>query len=175
MDDVKVMLRTSKKLRISERTGIFLSEEAGQVALDLPLDFFFKIETSSMKIRSINNIKKLKVAKYEGDWSTYGKFKDAELNLVDHFVRHGDDFSLSGNPFDFAGRQEYVKIGKDLLNSPSGVEKYYDVRHGTLAVYERSTGRFVAGNTDGQIATLLVRPATDIDNFPKRFIRLPNW
>lgn len=59
----------------------------------------------------------------------------------------------------------------ELINKQTGVEKYYDTRHGTLGVYERSTKKYVAGNTDGQIATLFIRNAVEIDNNP-RFIRL---
>jgi hypothetical protein len=44
--------------------------------------------------------------------------------------------------------------------------------HGTLGVYERSTGKYVAGNTKGQIATFFYRDADEIDGELTRFIKL---
>jgi hypothetical protein len=90
--------------------------------------------------------------------------------LEDHFVKHASKLGL--DPANLADMDVYFDMAVELINRPVGVEKYYDVLHGTLGVYERSTGKYVAGKTNGQIATFLKRPAKDIDYEPTRFIKL---
>ena len=118
----------------------------------------------------LNKVRTLVENTYTGAWSS-GKLGSA-ANLDYHFTKHGKEFGLSGNPADLAGKQQYVDMAVALINEQVGVEKYYDTLHGTLGVYERSTGKFVAGNKESQIATLFIRTAKEIDNNPNRFIRL---
>ncbi|WP_082105964.1 VWA domain-containing protein [Methanosarcina sp. 1.H.T.1A.1] len=118
----------------------------------------------------LNKVRTLLEKVYTGVWSP-GNIGSA-ANLDYHFAKHGQKLSLSGNPSDLVGKQQYVDMAMALINEQVGVEKYYDTLHGTLGVYERSTGKFVAGNKDGQIATLFIRAAKEIDNNPNRFIRL---
>lgn len=130
-----------------------------------------RIDTLVNEGIDLNKIRILLDNVYSGAWSP-GISGDAAKNLEEHFAKHGKEFGLSGDPSDLIGKQQYVDLAVDLINKQTGMEKYYDVVHKTLGVYERSTKKFVAGNTDGQIATLFIRDAKDIDNNPDRFIRL---
>jgi hypothetical protein len=171
MDDVKATLRASKGLGITEKVSVFLVDDVASVGLDP--SGFAKL-TAVKQVVALERVKRLLAniddGVYDGKWSP-GRFGNPVENLDDHFTRHGKDFGLSGNPSDITGKQQYVDIAEELINKQTGVEKYYDTYHRTVGVYERSTEKFVAGNKDGQIATLFIREADEIDNNP-RFIRL---
>lgn len=52
------------------------------------------------------------------------------------------------------------------------MEIYYDTFRHAIVKYERSTGKFVVGNTDGQVASLFYREAPEIDRDTRTFVRI---
>ena len=175
MDDVKAALSASKAFGVTEKFAVFLADETASLGLAAPAEILGGIKTAAKQVVFLKQVKRLLAniddSVYDGKWSP-GKPGNSADNLDVHFTKHGKEFGLSGNPSNLAGKQQYVDMAEELINKQTGVEKYYDTHHGTLGVYERSTKKFVAGNTDGQIATLFKRDAKQIDNNPDRFIRL---
>jgi hypothetical protein len=142
------------------------------VAKGLPPELLLKMYNNGVKLDHLDIlIKNIDDKAYMGAWSP-GRFNDVGYSIDVHFVKHGDDFDLSGNLADQPGKERYVEMAIDFMKKEDGVELYYDLNHKSIAKYERSTRTFVAGNENGQIVTFFKRDAREIDEHPERFFKI---
>ncbi|MDO9096908.1 MAG: CARDB domain-containing protein, partial [Candidatus Methanoperedens sp.] len=151
MDDVKALLRASKALRITEKVGYFLANDAATVSLQLPIDFFSRIKTATQQVIAINKVKKLIGITYDGTWSpgTYGDaVKNFKLGHYDIHVVKNREWGEIISP------EAYRQKAIDLINRKEGVEIYYQPGRKNMIVYDRATNEFVVGNVNREIQTL---------------------
>jgi hypothetical protein len=152
MDDVKALLRASKALRITEKVGYFLANDAATVSLQLPIDFFARIKTATQQVVAIGKIKKLIGITYDGTWSP-GPYGDAAKNFkLGHYDRHVVEKLEWG---EIISPEAYRQKAIDLINRrDNGVEIYYQPGKKNMIVYDRATNEFAIGNVNGEIQTL---------------------
>ncbi len=57
-----------------------------------------------------------------------------------------------------------------MMKRENGEKAFIDTKSRTIVIYDDKTGRFVAGNADGEIATFMYRKQSQVLNNKDRFV-----
>ena len=88
MGEIKALLRASKALRITEKVGAFLLDDAASVVPTAPADVLAMLRTAANQAKSLKRIETLLNTEYKGAWSP-GTYGDAAKNFkIGHYDKH---------------------------------------------------------------------------------------
>ncbi|KCZ72634.1 hypothetical protein ANME2D_01065 [Candidatus Methanoperedens nitroreducens] len=141
MDDLKMLLRTTKGLRITERVGAFLLDDAASLGLTAPADTLGKIKTAVKQARVMNHLTNIGNSKIT---SLSGYHNE----LVDILLRTGDDGANFVNKLNDVALKDMFSLNVRGANSQlMGKFRINLVKLNTRSVPSGEIEKFI-GNTD---------------------------
>ncbi|KCZ72632.1 hypothetical protein ANME2D_01063 [Candidatus Methanoperedens nitroreducens] len=137
MDDLKMLLRTTKGLRITERVGAFLVDDAASLGLTAPADTLGKIKTAVKQARVMNHLTNIGNSKIT---SLSGYHNE----LVDILLRTGDDGAKFVNKMDDATLMKMFSLrvsgvpDRRLLEFRAGLVQMWNI-----GISEGDVGKYI--------------------------------